>query len=273
MRGSEIGRNFNVDVWGFANCEELRSTDSRVERKTAKPGVPDRSASTTPVSDPRSGSRGPPGFAPADHGAGVRMHMCGSSPGSNPDFSVGPAKMRRKLKSGQQSDWDRGYGVFFCDAVTPRAMMPTLEPVFVMRIPIAVVCFGCAMTAVVANANAGLLYGVDNVLHNLYTVDSSTGELTVVGSLGFNSINSLALHPGSGALYGIDTATKNLVTIDRTTGATTVIGTQTLGDRRLALAFDADGNLFSLTAAPVDLVTIDITTAVATSIGPNNGGF
>jgi sugar lactone lactonase YvrE len=143
-----------------------------------------------------------------------------------------------------------------------------------MKIQAVVFVLVCTvMVAALPNAKAGLLYGVDNVLHNLYTVDASTGDLTVVGPVGLDAVDSLALHPSTGVLYGIDLNTKSLVTIDTTTGASTIVGAQTLGDRRHSLAFDTDGNLYSLTIAPVDLVTIDLTTGVATSIGPNNGGF
>lgn len=79
-------------------------------------------------------------------------------------------------------------------------------------------------------ASTGTLFGTTTGTNNLYTIDTQTGETTLIGHLGINLfMHAVAVHPATGRLYGISLLppgpVSGLFEIDRVTGAATKIGT------------------------------------------------
>jgi hypothetical protein len=132
-------------------------------------------------------------------------------------------------------------------------------------------------------AHAGpILYALDYPQSaTLYTVDQSTGTMTVVGPVGLDNVGDLTSDQIS-KLYGIQITTNSLVTIDPTTGLGTlgpaITGTA-LNDAGaplpiVSLAFNPfTGVLYGNTsvgfggATQDQLYSIDTSTGVATPIG------
>ena len=63
----------------------------------------------------------------------------------------------------------------------------------------------------------------DGVTTNLYTIDTGTGALTLVGATGTALMIDIAIN-NSGQMYGMDIGTDSLYTINTATGAATLIG-------------------------------------------------
>jgi parallel beta-helix repeat protein len=72
----------------------------------------------------------------------------------------------------------------------------------------------------------GTLYAVDvaGAPSFLYTIDTTTGQATYVGEIGFNNIADLAFNPITQTLYGTAHGMRELVTIDLATGQGTLVG-------------------------------------------------
>ena len=60
---------------------------------------------------------------------------------------------------------------------------------------------------------------------DLVSIDTTNGEPTVVGPIGFTTVRGLAYDPESDTLYGSDNATDQLLVIDRQSGAGTAVST------------------------------------------------
>ena len=147
---------------------------------------------------------------------------------------------------------------------------------------LALALLGLATLPQVAQAQAGILYGISNGFNTpannqIYQIDPASGAISsasVVTLAGFTVTNSLALaaHPTTGVLYGViqttgGSANRRLVTIDPITGVATDIGA--LGGRRFAtLAFKPDGTLLGATGTngsnPETLFSISTTNASTT---------
>jgi PEP-CTERM motif len=110
----------------------------------------------------------------------------------------------------------------------------------------------------IAFSPTGVLYGI--TFSNLYTVNQSTGALTLIGSLG-TSGNSLVFG-ADGTLY---MASSRLHTVNTSTGTATAIGSgigfSSAGD----LAFV--GSKLFMAGSGNQLVDIDLTTGSGTSVG------
>src|SRR4029079_1918644 len=76
---------------------------------------------------------------------------------------------------------------------------------------------------------------------NLYSVSTSTGNATLIGSHGISDMRALALNPLSSSLYAHGNNTGSLYTINITTGAATFVGTGNVGILD-ALAWDTTRN-------------------------------
>jgi hypothetical protein len=114
----------------------------------------------------------------------------------------------------------------------------------------------------VALTSSGTLYGVD--FGNLYTVDTDTGQATLVGPVGGFSVNGLVVGP-TGTLYA-STNFGQLLTINTTTGAGTLVGIIGFGSSG-DLAFAQDGTLYMTTPGD-SLVRVNPTTGAGTLVGP-----
>ena len=120
-----------------------------------------------------------------------------------------------------------------------------------------------------------VLVGVDSATDNLVSIDSITGEVSVIGSLGAGNPDIRSLARVGDALYGVDVRRDTLVSIDPLTGAATDVGG---GLEAAGGAFGFVGGLAYDAVAEVlygvdedtltnQLVSIDIATGIATEIG------
>ncbi|WP_428409196.1 DUF6923 family protein [Hyphococcus sp.] len=141
-----------------------------------------------------------------------------------------------------------------------------------------------------ANA-AAVLYGVDDASESIVSINTATGEVTVVGAIN-NTVSGARTYEGlaidsEGNFYVADAnsigADGSLLNIDPATGAETGradfrLNTISFGFRMSAIAFDDADNLFGVVGgATDDFVSIDEMTAVYTNIKSLNeaeaGGF
>lgn len=125
--------------------------------------------------------------------------------------------------------------------------------------------------------NAGNLYGIGSIGGpQLYSIDISTGQATVIGNSGFTSTTGggLAIAP-DGTFYGTPTASR-FGTYDKVTGSFTEIVNPITrpggGGAYAALAFSPAGELYGLNSAPDSpppshLAIIDPATGDVTAIG------
>lgn len=137
---------------------------------------------------------------------------------------------------------------------------------------------------------SGTLYGSSTtgiaVVHDaIYTVDTSTGALTLVGKTGLGGPTPDIGFDVNGRLYGVKGGggsgtppANNLIAIDKTTGAGTVIGATGIngisGLGSQAFLGRAATNVIygSLGRAGDQFMTVDPATGVATAIGPTGAG-
>ena len=119
------------------------------------------------------------------------------------------------------------------------------------------------------------VYG--NASTALYTINTSTGVATSVGTLSF-ATNGIARDPVTGRVYYAEaTATGRVAYFDPTTGTNTILGTA-LGFSTNRLAFRADGLMFSMNPSTNNIYVIDknsgnpIIVATVQSVPLNGGG-
>jgi hypothetical protein len=135
-----------------------------------------------------------------------------------------------------------------------------------------------ATMADIAFDSAGNLYGVGSIGGpQLYSINTATGQATVIGGTGLTSTTGggLAISSG-GVFYGTPTSTR-FGTYNSSTGAFTNIVNpiKPLGGAYAALAFDGSTlyglNLGSPASIPVHLVTIVPGTGAVTDLGAGVG--
>jgi hypothetical protein len=139
-----------------------------------------------------------------------------------------------------------------------------------------------AAMATAPAASAEVLYTVDESLDTLCTVDTATGIVTPIGSLGVAfQFGDLAYDSSSGVMYMIDgwgngsSTPSSLYRVDLTTGAATFVGS-TGATSLFALTFDPVANkLYAAvsTLNPLGFYEINRTTGVATFIGDPGVGI
>jgi len=98
----------------------------------------------------------------------------------------------------------------------------------------------------------------------LYTVDYTTGEMTLLG--GTTPLYGIGYDDSSGTMYGCDST--NLYKVDMTTGATTLVGpfNNTWGCM-IDMTIDCDGNAYGHDISHDAIDKINLTTGAATMIG------
>ncbi|MFO7676944.1 MAG: choice-of-anchor J domain-containing protein, partial [Thermoplasmatota archaeon] len=104
-------------------------------------------------------------------------------------------------------------------------------------------------------------------LGGLWTIDESTGAMTLVGSHA-QTLNGLTYCDATDTMYGASST--DLYTVDMDTGATTLVGSFGIAYTMIGIACDGQGNMYGTTvdfSAIADLYSIDMTTGAATSIG------
>jgi hypothetical protein len=143
----------------------------------------------------------------------------------------------------------------------------------------AVLVFAVALvTGAVSAASAAVLFGVTgagNTSSSLYTINTTTGAGTLIGSTGFNHVTGLAFNPITGMLYGhvsdiFGSGATTLISIDPTTGAGTAIGSS--GIQAPDMSFDSSGTLYAWSeydgnSLSDHLYTIDLGTGLASLVG------
>jgi hypothetical protein len=134
------------------------------------------------------------------------------------------------------------------------------------------------LLAVCANpASADIVYGVTGAggsASSLYTVDPTTGAVTLVGAVGV-SLNGIAYDSQNSTLYGIaGSSNSNLVTINTTTGAATVVGSLGNSIAAQGIAYNSATNTLyayskipASTSFPEGLYTLNTTTGAASIVG------
>jgi hypothetical protein len=101
-----------------------------------------------------------------------------------------------------------------------------------------------------------------------HRIDLETGDTTLVGQVGFESVTGLGFQPGTNVLFGVDDATDELLTIDLATGAGTLVGKLGVDVTDVGLSFDSAGDLFLADRGTQNLYEVDPVTGAATLIGP-----
>jgi hypothetical protein len=164
-----------------------------------------------------------------------------------------------------------------------RGQLVTINPANGLVTPIG--SFGLAaggtMTDLAFDPVTHVLYGIpSNGGANLFTIDTSTGQSTQVGSSGFTATNGGGVAvSSSGTIYGTPLPA-NFGTYDKTIGAYTNIAAPTLPNGRGYGALKFNGAVLyglevrnNTTGLPPHLVTIDATTGAVTDLGTTTADF
>lgn len=111
-------------------------------------------------------------------------------------------------------------------------------------------------------------YGVEYGTYSFITLNTFTGERTVIGNVGFDA-TGLSWDVQTNTMYclGYDGANTNLYTIDIATGNATLLGVVMPGIL-INLAASVDGELYSVSISDENFYLIDKYSAVPTLIGP-----
>lgn len=104
----------------------------------------------------------------------------------------------------------------------------------------------------------------------LYSIDPTTGNAAMIGTIGFNSVFALGFD-NNGTLYGISNNRGALITVDTSTGAGSLVNTI-----QLSAAFDLafrpeDNTMFVGDSGTESLYTMDPTNGNVTLVGPYGG--
>ena len=105
---------------------------------------------------------------------------------------------------------------------------------------------------------------------NLYEIDLTTGQLTMIGSTNISTLSSLAINPLDRQLWAISLGGA-VYKVSKTDGASTLVG-NTGFSQTPSIAFDAEGKFFgtvNFTGSKIsDLIRIDTLTGVGSVVGP-----
>ena len=104
-------------------------------------------------------------------------------------------------------------------------------------------------------------------LGTLYTVDPTTGVMTLIGGSVAGGYTGIAYDDNTGTMYGIAySTTSDLYTIDIGTGTSTLVGT--IGSQLfIDMAIDNDGICYGHDIVSDSIYTIDLSTATPTLVG------
>ena len=110
----------------------------------------------------------------------------------------------------------------------------------------------------------GASYGGD-----LYLIDLESGNLTLIGSTGINSLSSLAINPIDGQMWATPLG-GDIYKINKATAVAVLVG-NTGFTQTPSIAFDSEGKFFGTTnfsgSTMSNLISIDKSTGVGTVIG------
>ncbi len=102
----------------------------------------------------------------------------------------------------------------------------------------------------------------------LYSIDTSTGAATVIGSTGLININDIAWNPTTQTMYALTTSAE-LYSLDLSSGAATLIGANLGIIPEGGLTFDAAGALYATNGDA--LASVNAASGALTAIGPFGG--
>ena len=106
-----------------------------------------------------------------------------------------------------------------------------------------------------------------------YTVDTTTGQATLVGSTGLTSFQNLGYDPTTDTMYLSNSGSDSLYIVDRNTAAVTLLGPLTGPTNPNSLAYDIDTLTMYLADNSTDtLYTLDLATGAATVVGAMGSG-
>jgi hypothetical protein len=104
---------------------------------------------------------------------------------------------------------------------------------------------------------------------DLYKIDLSNGNLTLIGPTGISTLSSLAVNPIDGQLWATPLG-GNVYKLDKTTGSATLIGNSGFSQMP-AIAFDAEGKFFGTinftSSKSSELISLDKSDGSGTIIG------
>jgi outer membrane protein assembly factor BamB len=130
---------------------------------------------------------------------------------------------------------------------------------------------GLALAWFTPHAHAGILYATDangntGSSSSLYTVDTTTGATSLIGSTGI-VVNGLEYH--NGTLYATERNDGGLYTLDTSSGASSLVGGFGAhgSGTPVLLAIDSSGNGYTWVEGNDDLATIDLTTGTVSILG------
>lgn len=112
-------------------------------------------------------------------------------------------------------------------------------------------------------------YAVDYPAGDLYTIDTTTGAQTLIGSTGLaGNVTGIRWDSSTGNTYLMSSSCSGstLYTMDLTSGATTSVGSSS-GNCIIDIAIDPSGLMYGVDIIADTLVAIDKTTGAASSIG------
>jgi PEP-CTERM motif len=159
-----------------------------------------------------------------------------------------------------------------------RGQLVTINPANGLVTPIGsfALAAGGTMTDLAFDPNTHVLYGLpSNGGASLFTINTSTGQSTLVGSSGFTATNGGGLAVSSASVIYATPLPANFGTYDATTGAYTNIGTPTLPNGRGYGALSFNGSvLYGVEAGTAShLVKIDTTSGAVTDLGATAAQF
>ncbi len=93
------------------------------------------------------------------------------------------------------------------------------------------------INALTSDLVTGDTFAVERLTDQLVSLDVCSGEVTVVGALGYTNTCGLTLGP-DGDLYGIDSGADVLLKVDAATGAATAVGPLGFDLRNCGMAYD-----------------------------------
>jgi hypothetical protein len=179
-------------------------------------------------------------------------------------------------------DWTAGvlYGSTTANSPTAASSLVIINPLTGLVTPIGSFNISRTMADLTFDSATGTLYGANAVNSNLYTINITTGEATLIGLANVSNVAGVGVAINSdGNIYGTPNgSTRDLVIYNPFTGAAssvfTLTGAPYAAGAINALAFDSSGVLYGLNVNLADpnrathLVTIDLTSGAITDLGP-----
>lgn len=110
-----------------------------------------------------------------------------------------------------------------------------------------------------------LLFGFDATSDHVLTIDTSMGNGSSVGPLGFGQVGDIAGN-SNGQLFASNRDTDQLFSVNMQTGAGTLVGGFGAFTNVNGLAFNSSGILYGFDDGTDQIITIDTTTGAATAV-------